>query len=139
MLILDTRPTILQNETIFFNMKTILSTVLLLLSSFFVSAQDFFLIVESDNCYCAYFEVVGEEIEFFDVQFQISGSNGYTNTINGNPYELCDFFDGDYIITATVSSNGNIFWTGEEVFYICLLYTSPSPRDQRGSRMPSSA
>ena len=25
------------------------------------------------------------------------------------------------------------------LFYICLLYTSPSPRDQRGSRMPSSA
>ena len=25
------------------------------------------------------------------------------------------------------------------VDYICLLYTSPSPRDQRGSRMPSSA
>ena len=24
-------------------------------------------------------------------------------------------------------------------FKICLLYTSPSPRDQRGSRMPSSA
>ena len=24
-------------------------------------------------------------------------------------------------------------------FYNCLLYTSPSPRDQRGSRMPSSA
>ena len=24
-------------------------------------------------------------------------------------------------------------------FEICLLYTSPSPRDQRGSRMPSSA
>ena len=23
--------------------------------------------------------------------------------------------------------------------YDCLLYTSPSPRDQRGSRMPSSA
>ena len=27
--------------------------------------------------------------------------------------------------------------TGENLF--CLLYTSPSPRDQRGSRMPSSA
>ena len=26
-----------------------------------------------------------------------------------------------------------------EVRSICLLYTSPSPRDQRGSRMPSSA
>ena len=24
-------------------------------------------------------------------------------------------------------------------FGLCLLYTSPSPRDQRGSRMPSSA
>ena len=24
-------------------------------------------------------------------------------------------------------------------FHPCLLYTSPSPRDQRGSRMPSSA
>ena len=34
---------------------------------------------------------------------------------------------------------------GEKVYllvtkgYVCLLYTSPSPRDQRGSRMPSSA
>ena len=26
-----------------------------------------------------------------------------------------------------------------EVWSTCLLYTSPSPRDQRGSRMPSSA
>ena len=25
------------------------------------------------------------------------------------------------------------------VMQVCLLYTSPSPRDQRGSRMPSSA
>ena len=27
----------------------------------------------------------------------------------------------------------------ETCTYACLLYTSPSPRDQRGSRMPSSA
>ena len=27
----------------------------------------------------------------------------------------------------------------EVMYNICLLYTSPSPRDQRGSRMPSSA
>ena len=25
------------------------------------------------------------------------------------------------------------------IYHGCLLYTSPSPRDQRGSRMPSSA
>ena len=28
---------------------------------------------------------------------------------------------------------------GYGVIHTCLLYTSPSPRDQRGSRMPSSA
>ena len=28
---------------------------------------------------------------------------------------------------------------GKEQHVTCLLYTSPSPRDQRGSRMPSSA
>ena len=28
---------------------------------------------------------------------------------------------------------------GYTQFSLCLLYTSPSPRDQRGSRMPSSA
>ena len=27
----------------------------------------------------------------------------------------------------------------DELFYICLLYTSPSPRDVEESRMPSSA
>ena len=34
------------------------------------------------------------------------------------------------------------FWTRFftlPIIYTCLLYTSPSPRDQRGSRMPSSA
>ena len=29
--------------------------------------------------------------------------------------------------------------TGNGQVTVCLLYTSPSPRDQRGSRMPSSA
>ena len=36
---------------------------------------------------------------------------------------------------------GGQFIGGElgQRLYTCLLYTSPSPRDQRGSRMPSSA
>ena len=33
------------------------------------------------------------------------------------------------------SPNANEF----TIFYTCLLYTSPSPRDKRQSRMPSSA
>ena len=28
---------------------------------------------------------------------------------------------------------------GEQIYYTCLLYTSPSPRDVEESRMPSSA
>ena len=32
-----------------------------------------------------------------------------------------------------------IYYDAKEDAYYCLLYTSPSPRDQRGSRMPSSA
>ena len=31
------------------------------------------------------------------------------------------------------------FHVGDDKSRTCLLYTSPSPRDQRGSRMPSSA
>ena len=38
-----------------------------------------------------------------------------------------------YAITAATASALVILENG------CLLYTSPSPRDQRGSRMPSSA
>ena len=33
-------------------------------------------------------------------------------------------------------------WSLEQIqglYYVCLLYTSPSPRDKRQSRMPSSA
>ena len=30
-------------------------------------------------------------------------------------------------------------YDGQGLIELCLLYTSPSPRDQRGSRMPSSA
>ena len=36
-------------------------------------------------------------------------------------------------------SKGSLCPKGALIHKICLLYTSPSPRDQRGSRMPSSA
>ena len=38
-----------------------------------------------------------------------------------------------------VSIYGSILKNAELLDNSCLLYTSPSPRDQRGSRMPSSA
>ena len=32
-----------------------------------------------------------------------------------------------------------VTWVEPDQYRPCLLYTSPSPRDQRGSRIPSSA
>ena len=37
-----------------------------------------------------------------------------------------------------LAKDTGLFWGGDYK-QLCLLYTSPSPRDQRGSRMPSSA
>ena len=41
-------------------------------------------------------------------------------------------------LLATAAAN-RIVESNDSFAEICLLYTSPSPRDQRGSRMPSSA
>ena len=50
---------------------------------------------------------------------------GQTVTFSGT------FIGSEFLINPLTEDHG--FYTG------CLLYTSPSPRDQRGSRMPSSA
>ena len=61
--------------------------------------------------------------------------------------------NGFNVMTGTASQSGRLFGRQSYVGlssndkgtltlgrqYDCLLYTSPSPRDQRGSRMPSSA
>ena len=48
-----------------------------------------------------------------------------------------------HVIDAKVASNGEggigYIKNLADRWWSCLLYTSPSPRDQRGSRMPSSA
>ena len=43
----------------------------------------------------------------------------------------------DALTTIAMAEKGSLLNAAD--VYICLLYTSPSPRDQRGSRMPSSA
>ena len=49
-----------------------------------------------------------------------------------------DNIDGDTSFLEMLDQlNEQLIEKGEDC--ICLLYTSPSPRDQRGSRMPSSA
>ena len=49
--------------------------------------------------------------------------------------EYVRFGEGGREFAAHLVQNGEV---GDRLF-VCLLYTSPSPRDQRGSRMPSSA
>ena len=47
--------------------------------------------------------------------------------------------EGDYKIN-NVPDIADVYYMQEVLEVLgCLLYTSPSPRDQRGSRMPSSA
>ena len=54
--------------------------------------------------------------------------------------EGCPFGECAAIFVNTVAEGGvNIGTSFDFRVYDCLLYTSPSPRDQRGSRMPSSA
>ena len=44
-----------------------------------------------------------------------------------------------FIITAQAAITDTCIGVLNGVFYNCLLYTSPSPRDRQKSRMPSSA
>ena len=55
--------------------------------------------------------------------------------------ELCVRFGAAYCVSEMVSSKALSFNSkkSEELMEICLLYTSPSPRDLSTSRMPSSA
>ena len=55
----------------------------------------------------------------------------------GNAEALAAFVPMDQLIYGTTMAPGDMVAPG--VVSTCLLYTSPSPRDQRGSRMPSSA
>ena len=70
--------------------------------------------------------------------------NGYSKNINLYVTTNGTRFTKDFL--KKLSSFKQLFFSvscdgfGETYEYIsCLLYTSPSPRDQRGSRMPSSA
>ena len=54
-----------------------------------------------------------------------------------------ELIDGEELVTGLINQTFLAVYENEEgvvsKYVFCLLYTSPSPRDQRGSRMPSSA
>ena len=56
--------------------------------------------------------------------------------------EIRQFHEGPLLCSGSISTGGSILAAqamGADLAYICLLYTSPSPRDRTRSRMPSSA
>ena len=59
------------------------------------------------------------------------GATGATNDARMLSDVSVDDIDGTTVVS--------LYGLAGASFDTCLLYTSPSPRDQRGSRMPSSA
>ena len=72
---------------------------------------------------------VQSEAEFFQLRAQFLGKKSFVVTAFS---KLRDLKSDEKVIAA---KELNVLKND----LTCLLYTSPSPRDQRGSRMPSSA
>ena len=70
---------------------------------------------------------------------QDAGKEGdFIEVFVDTPLEVCEARDPKGLYKKARAGEIKNF-TGISDPYDCLLYTSPSPRDQRGSRMPSSA
>ena len=83
-----------------------------------------------------------------DFNAQLKGSFTYHSVNNRNGSYLQDFMNEFNLLASNTcfQKRKNSLWTWRsptnhlsQIDYICLLYTSPSPRDKRQSRMPSSA
>ena len=74
-----------------------------------------------------------------DLQTEMDAAQIFITHDLGVVAEIADhvlvMFKGKIVESGTVHE----IFTNPQHPYTCLLYTSPSPRDQRGSRMPSSA
>ena len=69
--------------------------------------------------------------------FNFTEENLFSETFNDDDLHFAQLNDDgifDFIVQSNFEQRSSILLSNA-----CLLYTSPSPRDQRGSRMPSSA
>ena len=93
------------------------------------------------------FTTGSDAIDLTDFTFDwqnFNGSGGFQNAIRNTEitFDLVDLSSGSSVLSGPLVQNtANINTGGPDPAgtQTCLLYTSPSPRDQRGSRMPSSA
>ena len=75
--------------------------------------------------------IFGDTIELAAAGRTDAGVHAYGQVVN--------FFTDGRIPVDRIARAANSLLPDDIVVRACLLYTSPSPRDQRGSRMPSSA
>ena len=77
---------------------------------------------------------------FLMIMYAAYEVSSFKNDFYDDAVDGVDIFSGsdDSLINEVVLSPVTETLQGKQLL-ICLLYTSPSPRDQRGSRMPSSA
>ena len=95
--------------------------------------------VESTGDYLAIGEVCGKRVEQRDIAAGLR-AEGIGTIIGGamNSFPFTTFSQNTGVLRISgVRSRWVVATTG--LFMICLLYTSPSPRDRQKSRMPSSA
>ena len=81
------------------------------------------------------------ELEF--IQFKRWVESLYSGVLELN-YKSCEMIADDLYLQIAEKYPNRDVWIevsedGENGCYVCLLYTSPSPRDRQKSRMPSSA
>ena len=74
--------------------------------------------------------------EFKTFNFEIDNSAGAVFLGNEN---VSVFGDLEFTDGILFTRDNNLVRFKPDAVYFCLLYTSPSPRDKRQSRMPSSA
>ena len=96
--------------------------------------------INKDETDCGYTDAATEG-PFFVRNTAKAVNINFTN-LPGNPMKVSGNIYGDTEGNVTVPNAKIEIWhcDDEGIYHpTCLLYTSPSPRDQRGSRMPSSA
>ena len=76
--------------------------------------------------------IKGEMVTFADYTARLSEQVQWHQSSRGVP----EFFEGGYSFSVIIGDSGLV---PSKKIRICLLYTSPSPRDRSVSRMPSSA
>ena len=93
-----------------------------------------------NNCYASVRLTLQKSTSFMMLKFEVGGSVNAICDRCGNTLPI-DLWDEFKLVIKQVENPEEMNQSEEDpdVFYICLLYTSPSPRDGLLSRMPSSA